>query len=218
MAIVGLLPSAMAARCPASWLSACPQQDCLPLPGAWPAHEVMAFRGGYYGCGAACYMHSWQRYNHSVVTTVLNGDLLFNLTQIACAQHARGGRVTVGLGIGFGAFDHARLYDADYRAQWIATGVKAMVAQFPFVDGVNVDLEHFPRNFTDPSGMTALVCGMDAALRAHGLRVSAARASSVAAASTSAALAMSHSDLRSRTGCTPPTFAESVSNSVDAFV
>lgn len=162
-----LLAAATAsAACPAEWLKLCPDQDCVPLQAPFPTHEVLGFRAGMYGCGGAgCYQNSWTQYNYSIVKTVLNGDFVINLTNIACQQHARGGRVTVGHALGFGAFNHTRLYDAAYRTAWVTAGVKVMKTSYPFVDGVNVDLERFPRNYITPYGLTDLVCEMHTQLQ-----------------------------------------------------
>lgn len=58
-----------------------------------------------------------------------------------------------------------------YTKAWVAHGVKNTKDTFPWIDGINLDLEHFPRKDTEKQALVAMVCEMQTQLNAAGLRL-----------------------------------------------
>ena len=127
--------AAAAARrpCPAAWVTACPGEPCTPLKISYPAQEVMSFH-------ADSPSMSWQYYNLSVITTIITYG---THVELACWAHKHGVRVVI---FAFSDDNHAQLLTNEtYQDEYVRNGVKEVVDQYPWVDGVQVDLEHFPR-------------------------------------------------------------------------
>ena len=85
--------------------------------------------------------------------------------------HKRGIRVVLA---GFGGLNESRLdaapADVAYVKEWVAHGLKSHRAT-PWVDGFQLDWEHFPRHDFHPAALTGAVCAIQAGLKQQGQRL-----------------------------------------------
>ena len=118
---------------------------------------------------------SWVHYNTSIITTIITNEDLDgpNRTALPCWAHKHGIRV-VYMGFGDNPKDRhvALLHNATYREAWLQAGL-SWVEKYPWVDGVNIDLERFSTNEStrNASALTSLICAAQAALHAKSLRL-----------------------------------------------
>ncbi len=136
------------------------------LPAVSQPFESATWSG--QGCMDDCASHSWKNYiNDSAITSVIISTGL-NMTQVACAAHARGARALI---TSFGAhrFNTSRLEDSAYTNAWVSEGVKHMRETTPWADGVNLDLEHFPKTDNEKGDLVTMVCELHRQLKAAGL-------------------------------------------------
>ena len=86
------------------------------------------------------------------------------MTQIGCEMHKRGVRVVLA---GFGGLNESRLdsspSDTEYIREFVHKRVKG-ARETPWVDGWQLDLEHFPRKGFHPAALTKMVCDIQAGL------------------------------------------------------
>ena len=121
--------------------------------------EVFVFHAEIYNASQS----DWRMWDWDKVTTVavwrriLAGD-----TELVPYAHAHGAKVLLG-GIDM---DESQLTNATARAAWIANIVKEV--QAAGVDGINMDIEHANAHPETKSAITALTCGVKAALVAAG--------------------------------------------------
>ena len=117
------------------------------------------------GCFTNCAKESWRHYiNDSAVTAVIISTDE-NATAIACAAHALGKRTFTVHGMSFGDFNTSKLHNMSYTRAWVVHGVKNTRALYPWSDGVNLDLEHFPAADNEKGDLTRMqCCGAAAAL------------------------------------------------------
>ena len=78
--------------------------------------------------------------------------------------------------LGFARFNTSMLDNRTYTRQWIASGVNATATRFPWADGLNLDLEHFPavkgsKQRAWQADLARMLCELQAALQAAGLRL-----------------------------------------------
>lgn len=179
MALLGLLATlfgAASSDCPAEWMATCPSVPCTPNPRPPPSKEIMGWRARWstptgdagVGCMDECAKHSWTNYiNDSALTSVIicTG---FNKTQVACAAKARGARALV-VQSAWPEFNVSALENPSYTKQWVTAGVKNLKNTTPWADGVNLDLEHFPRHDMEKVDLVKVVCEMQSQLKAEGM-------------------------------------------------
>ena len=160
------LPASLSA-CPAEWIKACPGEPCAPLKTPYPEREVMSFH-------ADGPRESWRYYNWSIITTVITGHHeTEDILSLVCEAHKHNVRI-VYFGFSDSSDGHvALLHNSTYRKEFIQQGIRDTVMNYPWIDGINIDLEHFSRNAStyDPEALTSLVCDIQRALHANGLRL-----------------------------------------------
>ena len=150
--------------CPDEWLALCPGEPCTPLTTPYPSAEVISFHADFPAL-------SWKYYNLSIITTIIARDTSSNLTELACWAHKHNTRVVL---TRFNDNNHLQLLtNATYQREWVTSNVEAVAATTPWVDGINVDLEDFPRDPStfNMSALTSVICDTQAALHAKGLRL-----------------------------------------------
>ena len=65
------------------------------------------------------------------------------------------------------------LTNKTYQQDYVRTNTKSVVDNYPWVDGVQIDLEHFSKKPSDfhPTVLTQIVCNVQTALKNEGLRL-----------------------------------------------
>eukprot|EP01052_Picozoa_sp_SAG31_P027512 SAG31_NODE_2581_length_5436_cov_3.876897_3_plen_731_part_00 len=149
--------------CPPEWVAACPGVPCTPLTKPDPPREVMAFHADYP-------RNSWKYYNLSILTTIITDH---HETNLSCTAHKHGVKVVY---FGFSDYEtghFALLHNESYRKEFVKHNINDTVTRYPWIDGINIDLEHFSRikSSLDPSALTSLICEIQAELHARGLRL-----------------------------------------------
>ena len=177
LALLGLLGATECeCACSAEWMATCPSVPCTPNPHPPPPKEVMGWRARWstptadagVGCMDQCAKQSWTNYiNDSALTSVVicTG---FNETQVACAAKARGARAIV-VQSAWPKFNVSALENASYTKRWVSAGVKNLKNTTPWADGVQLDLEHFPRHDMEKEDLVEMVCEMQSQLKAEGM-------------------------------------------------
>jgi spore germination protein YaaH len=136
----------------------------------WRARWAVPNSDAGIGCMDDCAKNSWTNYvNNSALTSVIICTSL-NQTQVACAAKARGARALV-VQSAWHHFNVSQLEEPEYTSRWVAQGVKNLKATTPWADGVNLDLEHFPRADMEKQDLVKVVCEMRAQLNAEGMRL-----------------------------------------------
>lgn len=154
--------SRAARPCPAAWLAACPDEPCIPLTTPYPEREVMSFHADAPGM-------SWKYYNLSIITTIIARDSSSDLAALSCHAHKHGVRVVFML---FSDSNHSQLLsNATYQKEYVDRNVQQTVEKYPWIDGVNIDLENFHYPPKNPAALARVICDVQAALRAKGMRL-----------------------------------------------
>ena len=66
-------------------------------------------------------------------------------------------------------FNVSALENSSYTKRWVSAGVKNLKNTTPWADGVQLDLEHFPRHDMEKEDLVEMVCEMQSQLKAEGM-------------------------------------------------